>query len=221
MIICGCASGPQSIVVISPRYNPAEIQRVALMSFDDFPGMIGSGEVTASIFEKYLLLAGYGVIERRQVSEVMKEQAFQATGVIDQATLQKIGQLLGVNALIFGTINDFRNPGEHTVMVDIPQTQSSPILGDMTTTKRSKGTSVTTSQQVVTGYTYSTSDQVLPQVEAIPAHVGLSVRLVDVETGEVLWSASGISDGTFLNDATEKASAQIMQDVTKKLQKIK
>jgi hypothetical protein len=217
LVLAGCATIPQVFVVVSPHYQAAQIRRVALIGFADYPGMYGSGESAAGIFEKYLLLAGYSLVERRQVSEVLKEQSLQANGFYDQATLQKLGKILGVNALVFGSINDYANPHQETVMVNMPQEQSSPVYGQVETIQKQGDTVYKSTQSVVTDYSTSWTYQVVPQTEHIPAHAGLSVRLVNVENGEVLWSASSSSEGYFLNEATERASSQIMQTVAKQL----
>ncbi|MBU1078744.1 MAG: CsgG/HfaB family protein [Spirochaetes bacterium] len=217
VFITGCSKTPQAFVVISPRYDPAQVQRVALIGFVNYPGIEGSGEVTASIFEKYLLSGGYTLVERRQVSEILKEQALQVSGALEQSTLRKIGRLLGVNALVIGSINDFNDPREQTVLVDMPLEHSSPVYGEVETTHKDGDTTVRTKQKVITGYNFSRTSRIVPQLQQVPAHVGLSARLVDVETGEVLWSASASAQGDFLSEATEKASAQIMKAVAEKL----
>ncbi len=217
VLITGCSGTPRAFVVVSPRYDPDQVQRVALIGFIDYPGIEGSGEVTASIFEKYLLSGGYTLVERRQVSEILKEQALQVSGVFEQSVLRQIGRLLGVNALVIGSINDFNDLREQTVLVDMPLEHSSPVYGEVETTHTYGDTTVKTKQKIITGYDFSSSSRIVPQVQQIPAHVAISIRLVHVETGEVLWSASSSAEGNFLSEATEKASAQIMEAVTGKL----
>ena len=152
-------------------------------------------------------------------TRLVSEQSFQASGAIDPATIKRIGKILGVDALAFGSLGDYTAPREQTVMVDKPQEQSDPIYGTVSTTQHSGGTTVHTVQQVITGYNYTQTNYVVPEVETQPAHVALSVRLVAVETGAVLWAASAASDGVDLNAAAEQASAQIMQGVVKRLKK--
>lgn len=212
-----CSTTPTAFVVISPNYDSTQVQRVALIGFVDYPGIVGSGEITASIFEKYLLISGYTVVERRQVNEILKEQALQLSGALEQSTLRKIGRLLNVDALVIGSINDYTDPREQTVMVDIPLAHSTPIYGKVETVQKKGDTTIKTTENVITGYNFSTSSRIVPRVEQIPAHVGLSVRLVNIETSEVLWSASATAEGEFLSEATEIASSQIMQMLSGKL----
>lgn len=217
MMCIGCTAASTAFVVVSPEYYKNQIKRVALIGFEDYPGLTGSGENSATIFEKYLLQGGYSLVERRQINELMKERMLQSNGTYDQATIQKIGKILGVHALVFGSLNDYNTPREQTVFVDIPQQQSSPIYGQIETREKKGDTSVKTTQNIITGYNYSWTSQTVAQLEKIPAHVGISVRMVSVETGEVIWSASSSGEGTYVNKAMEDASAQLMSAVAKKL----
>ncbi len=218
-ILSGCAVSP-AIVMVSPQYEKAQIHRIALVGFQDYPEMEGSGEIMSGIFEKYLFLGGYQLVERRQVSEIMKEQAFQLSGGMNQGELKKIGELLNVDALVIGNINDIKNPSEQTVMVNIPQSQSSPIYGQIETVQKTSNSMVKTTQNYVAGYNYTWHNQIVPETERTPAHIGISVRMVDIETGELLWSASVSSEGAYLNDASEKASSKIMQTIIKQLHQL-
>ena len=215
--LAGCAT--PAVVVVSPAYDPGQVKRVALAGFKDFPGASGSGDVVSDTFEKYLLWGGYNLVERKQVQDLLNEQSFQASGAVDPATIKRIGQILGVDALVFGSLGEYTASREQTVMVDEPQAQSDPIYGTIATTQRSGGSVVRTVSQVVTGYNYTQTEQVVPEVETQPAHVAMSVRLVSVETGAVLWEASADSDAVDLNAAAEQAAAKIMQGVVKQLKK--
>jgi hypothetical protein len=215
--IGGCAT--PAVVMISTAYNPAQVKRVALVSFRDFPGSAGSGGLASDTFEKYLLWGGYGLVERRQVQQLLSEQSLQATDAIDPATIKSMGKILGVDALALGSLTDYTGSRDQTVMVDEPQEQSDPVYGTVTTVQRSGDTRIRSTQQVVTGYATTTTDTIVPETQTVPAHAALTVRLVSVETGEILWEGSADSDGVDLNAATEQASAKIMQAVVQKLKK--
>lgn len=214
-----CACSTPAVVMISAVYDPAQVKRVAMVSFKDFPGSAGSGGLASDTFEKYLLWGGYGLVERRQVQQLLSEQSLQATDAIDPATIKSMGKILGVDALALGSLTDYRSSREQTVMVDEPQEQSDPVYGTVTTVQRSGDERIRSTQQVVTGYATTTTDAIVPETETLPAHVAMSVRLVSVETGEILWEGSADSDGADLNAAAEQASAKIMQAVVAKLKK--
>jgi hypothetical protein len=186
------ACAPNAVVVVSPSYDPARIKSVALTSFADFPGSPGSGDVALNAFEKYLLQAGYRVVD-----------AVQA------------------DAVAAGALTDYKGPRDETVMVDIPQTQSDPVYGQVVTTQRSGGLRVTSTQNVVTGYAVTQTDQVVPETVTLSAHVAMNVRLLDAKTSELLWTVSASASDADLPSAAEAASASAMQAVIKKLKKIK
>lgn len=216
--LAACAA--PAVVLVSADYDAARVKRVALVGFDDFPGAAGSGEIAASAFEKYLLLPGYALVERRQIDDVLKEHGLAASGLVDSSRLKGFAQVLGVDALVIGTITDFAGQSEQTVMMDVPQEQVDPVYGQIVTTAHAGGVRTTTVQNVVTGYATTQSDAVVPETEFVPARVGLSARLVDARTGEILWSASAASDGASLSSAVESAAAKTMRAVADRLKKL-
>jgi len=212
----GCAR--PALVMLNREYDFSRVKRVAVMSFSDFPGMPGSGDVAASAFDKYLM-GDYTVVERRQATGILREQYLHAAGGVDPANVKKIGRLLGVDALVFGDLNDFTDTRDRTVMVDIPQEHAEPVYGHVVTETKVGESTVTTVQPVVTGYEYHETSRYVPVAETIPARAAFSVRLVDVETGEVIWSASASSEGSDLADASEKVSGRIVKAVRKQMRK--
>lgn len=59
----------------------------------------------------------------------------------------------------------------------------------------------------------------LSALQTVPAHVALTVRLVDVTMDEVLWSVSSSGSDSDLASALEAASSSAMQAVAKQLKK--
>jgi curli biogenesis system outer membrane secretion channel CsgG len=47
------------------------------------------------------------LIERRRIKDLLTEQQFQQSGVVDLSSAVQIGRLLGVDILLLGTLNDF------------------------------------------------------------------------------------------------------------------
>lgn len=214
-----CACAPPAVVIVAPNYDPARVRRVAVLNLTDFPDTPGSGAIVGGTFEKYLLLAGYNLVERRQVTSVLKEQAATLAGSADPAAIRNLGKLLGVDAVVLGDVTDFTSPHDQTVMVDVPQEQTDPVYGQVVTVQRQGDTTVKTVQNVITGYNVTTTSQIVPETQTLPAHVGISVRLVDVTSGEVLWSSSGAGEGVSLGSAAEQASSKIVQALIKRLKK--
>jgi hypothetical protein len=216
--LASCATPAR--VFVSPDYHQHPIKRVAAMNLQDFPGSIGSGAVVTDVYEKYLFLAGYVLVERRQADQLLKEGALNLSGAIDPAGLKKIGRVLGVDALVLGSLTDYSYPRDQTVMTTIPLEETRPVYGNVVTTRRVGDTEIKTEDRVMTGFETRQTDQVVPVEKTLPAHVGLAIRLVDVETGEVLWSASGDSSGADMTTATEEASAKLTNAIVESLDKI-
>jgi hypothetical protein len=217
-LMAGCA--PPAVVFLSAQYQGAKVKRVALVDFGDYPGVAGSGDISAGIFEKYLLLSGYTFVDRNQVLAVMSQQNLQVSGSSDPDTLKRLGQALNVDALAFGQVNDFTDTQSQTVMTSVPIEQSSPVYGKMVTVQGHGESRTKTIQDVAVGYDTVESEQPVQETETDPARVALSVRLVDAQSGEVLWSASASSDGNHLSDAAELASAKLMQGVAAQIKKL-
>jgi curli biogenesis system outer membrane secretion channel CsgG len=63
------------------------------------------------------------VLERRQIQEILREQVFTLSGAVSEDTentATKIGNLLGVNKLIFGNVNSVGNLYSYNIrMVDV------------------------------------------------------------------------------------------------------
>lgn len=185
-VLAACA--PNAVVVVSPGYPAAKVKAVAVTTFSDYPGAAGSGDVAANTFEKYLLQAGYRVVDP------------------DRA-----------DALAVGAVTGYQGPRDETVMVDVPQSQSDPVYGQVVTTRRSGDTRVRTVQNVVTGYAVTQTSQIVPETQTVPARVALNVRLLDAKTNELLWSVSSSGTGEDAAAATEEASAAAMKAVLKKI----
>lgn len=106
-------------VVAAPVLAQAPAKkRVAILDFDyatvrtyvhDIWGSdqdIGKG--IADILVGQLVRNGsYSVIERKQLDRVLQEQNFQQSGRADASTAAQLGRLLGVDAMIIGSITQF------------------------------------------------------------------------------------------------------------------
>jgi TolB-like protein len=85
-------------------------KRVAVADFTDLDGtVIKLGRFIAEEFNTYLPEAGHGleVIDRSRINMLIKENQMLRKGLTDPSAAAKLGQLAGVNALIFGTLTTF------------------------------------------------------------------------------------------------------------------
>ncbi|HTY07873.1 MAG TPA: CsgG/HfaB family protein [Candidatus Edwardsbacteria bacterium] len=85
-------------------------KRLAVMDLDDKTGHgswhIGSGmadKLTTALVKSGMFI----VIERQQLEKVMQEQAMGQSGAITAQSAAKVGQLLGVELMVMGSVNEF------------------------------------------------------------------------------------------------------------------
>lgn len=93
-------------------------KRVAVLDFDYatvhsgisalFGQDVDIGKGIADMLVTNLVREGtYSVIERKQLDQVLAEQNFQQSGRADQATAVRLAKILGVDAIITGSITEF------------------------------------------------------------------------------------------------------------------
>jgi curli biogenesis system outer membrane secretion channel CsgG len=94
----------------------SEKVRIAVLDFDFssvsnptyltlFPG--GSKGVSDILVNKLVKDGNYVVIERSQIEAILREQDFGASGRVDASTAAQIGRILGVQAVIIGSVTQF------------------------------------------------------------------------------------------------------------------
>jgi curli biogenesis system outer membrane secretion channel CsgG len=173
--LAACASAP--VVGIQPKYNFGKLGQVALLDFEDFSGQPGSGRIVSEALEPYLLQGGYNFVERSQMEQVLGEEKLGMTGAVDQQTAASLGKVLGASALIIGTVTNYSTQSSQTYMETVSNVNYVPVGG-----RHDHYDVVTTQDQI-------------PVTDTTPATIGFSARLVDANTGEVLWFGTSQSDG--------------------------
>jgi curli biogenesis system outer membrane secretion channel CsgG len=100
-------------------------RRVAIMDFDyatvhsGVSAMFGQdvdvGKGIADLLVSYLVKDGtYSVIERKALDKILAEQNFSNSDRANPASAAKIGKMLGVDAIIVGSITEFGNETKNT-----------------------------------------------------------------------------------------------------------
>ena len=152
-------------------------KRVAILSFDDAAveasaaRAVGTtqdvGGFLSDVVVKELLKGSvFTVVERRAIDQVLKEQNFSNSNRADPKTAAAIGRLLGVDAIIVGSVTQFGIE------------ESAVALGSGTVGRLTRG---------VLGGGKRVNNK---------ATVGMTARMVDTKTGEVLTAASGSGESS-------------------------
>src|SRR6266702_5397580 len=176
-IIPACAAGIallDGLVAIPAHTQSASKRRprIAVMDFDYatvqtttaavFGTNVDVGKGIVDLVVTDLVKDGsYSVIERKALDKIMAEQNFSNSNRADPASAARIGKLLGVDAIIVGSITQFGNETKKTNLGGAGGNWHGLGLGNV-------------------GHSNS------------KANVGITARVVDVDTGEILGVADGI-----------------------------
>lgn len=93
-------------------YDPSRVTQVgsrlsiAVLPFDN---RSGNSEITNTVQDKMITslysLKRFKIIERSQIDKVMSEQKLGMTGALDPAKAVKVGKIIGVDAILMGSIS--------------------------------------------------------------------------------------------------------------------
>ncbi len=146
--IIGCA--PKFVTWTSPEVQDPPVRTYAILPFvdanlqrykDEYPG---APETVRDFFETAFLQTGCKVVERGQVKRVLAELDFSLSDLTEDK-IAKVGQMLQVDALVLGTVNEFsrdsklhKSKGKVDLSVRAVHVASGAILWKVWARKRSK-----------------------------------------------------------------------------------
>lgn len=99
-LLSGCAS---PTVYINPDFSQLNIKRVAVVPFE-CPDETIQSTATDIFMSEFLTLHMFEVIERSQLNKILEEQKLGLTGILDTNTIKIIGKILGVDAIVVGSV---------------------------------------------------------------------------------------------------------------------
>jgi curli biogenesis system outer membrane secretion channel CsgG len=120
---------PPAAPAAAPAAPPVQPQgrkrRVAIFDFDYatvqtnsaalFGTNVDVGKGVSDLLVRYLVQDGtYSVIERKQIDKILTEQNFSNSDRANPASAAKIGKILGVDAIIVGSVTQFGNETKNT-----------------------------------------------------------------------------------------------------------
>jgi len=178
---------------ISDSIHELKQRRVAVLPFENLTKI---KEATFLITDEFNLQLGklgkFDLVERIKIEELLKEQDFRKDR-IDEATAVKIGKMLGAHAVVLGVITKYipyeqdkqaaesQQPSSTTIVIEKPHHHKDEK--DDKDTRDLLGTLIFIGAVAsVVGICYLLFMQ--PSAE-----VGISVRMINVETGQQLWQA--------------------------------
>ncbi len=202
-VLAGCMGS----TALNRGYDRSKIKRIGVVRFGE-SYELGVGD----LFAKHLLKRGFSVVERVRLEAILKEQRFGVTGAVTPETAKEIGKLLGVDGLIMGQVTDYQPQRKKVVMTRTYDTYVEPVFEKVK--KENEDGSDYWVQVQVTTQTRRTEQEV-PVVFTIDAEVGIVAKLVDVETGEIVWIGSASSEGITPILAVESAVSHLVRKLKK------
>lgn len=83
------------------------INTIAFWQIEDSRGSLISNIVINKLTDELVNSGEFNIIDRDNLSELLKEQTFGTTGLVDPITAKRLGKLYGVDAFIFGRIKNY------------------------------------------------------------------------------------------------------------------
>ncbi len=99
-----CSLGPKVLIQVekpASLYLPG-VREIAIVDFHgpDYSG----GQIATLIQSKLMSTAYFDIMERDKLQSLLDEQKLGQTGIIDESTAAEVGKMLGVDAMIFGSV---------------------------------------------------------------------------------------------------------------------
>jgi curli biogenesis system outer membrane secretion channel CsgG len=167
-----------SMIVLFSVLVPAAVgqqkKRVAVLNFDYatvqtwVAGIFGTnvdvGKGISDLLVQQLVTDGkYSLIERNAIDKILNEQNFANSDRVDSTTAAKIGKILGVDAVIMGSVTQFGRDDQNKTYGGGVSTLNKFGIGGL-------------------------------QKREAKAVVGITARMVDTTTGEILAAVTGTGE---------------------------
>jgi len=177
---------------INDSINDLRYKRVAVLPFDNLTQVKEASLLVTDEFNLQLgKLGKFDLVERIKVDALLKEQDFPKDR-IDEATAVKIGKMLGAHAVVLGVITKYV-PYSQDKQVTQTQSLPTPIVIEEQRYQKDKDKDEDETNLFDTIIFIGTIISVVGILYLLfvqpSAEVGISVRMINVETGQHLWQA--------------------------------
>jgi|GEM_PF-1079178 len=207
--LSGCAAH----TVISRTYNFNNMHRIGIAKVDANNAPV---EGVEDLLAQYLIKGGFTVVDRSQLEQVMKENNIGISGLVDPATTKELGRLLGVDCLMIAEVSSYTPEKQETTIARTENIYVEPTL----TTRMGNYNGYRSEGIVQTGSTIRRESVETPITFTTSPKIGLIVKLVDVETAQIVWVGSDTEDGDNVMEASENAAEYLMNNLKKDISKV-
>jgi len=162
-----------SLVLLGALAAQPPKKRIAVLDFDfstvqtQVAAVFGTNQdigrgITDMLVDRFVKGGAYSVIERKALTKILEEQNFSNSDRADANTAAKLGRVLGVDAIVIGSITQFGRDDKNT------NVNGGGLSGF--------------------GRKYGIGGVGHKEAKAV---VGITARIINVETGEILASEQG------------------------------
>jgi TolB-like protein len=126
--------------MVAQKAKTGSIKRIAIIEFTAISGdESGEGKLITERLITSIVNEGFvSVIERNKIDKLLEEQKLQFSGIIDASTAKEVGMMLGVDAMVIGTIAKTGDTNEvNARLIDV---KTGEILG--ATTEQEAGAAI-------------------------------------------------------------------------------
>ncbi|MBJ6723514.1 CsgG/HfaB family protein [Geomesophilobacter sediminis] len=181
-LTAGCATAPSLPPALQVRQcrEPAQrprlngMKRVAVLELKNCTASPDASEKVVGPFTAGLMETGrFDLVERNRIDKVIQELKLGMSGLVDTKTAKEAGRMLGADAVIVGEVTNYQvevKPFEYkysrdkTDLMPLPPGEKTPTIVTVPAETR----------------TYT--------VDKYYVSVGFTLRMVAVESGEIVWS---------------------------------
>ena len=182
VLLIGCAAKQKAIYPSISYYSDSidfsSYESLAVFPFSDAPGSPGSGQIVQGIAIQELAKASFRIVERSRLREIIDEHKLAMAGLTNQSEALEIGKIIGVRAIVVGEVGQYMMQPRQTRTIYYPLTDYN------------------------TGRTIYTP---IPGKTWNETFVSISLRILDVITGLVIFSGSAQFDQPVTNPPQQAA----------------
>lgn len=170
-------------------------KRIAVLPFEN---LTQSKQATGLVTDEFNLqlgkLGNFDLVERIRIEEIFKEQDF-CKDRIDEATAVKIGKMLGAQLIVLGVITKYSSYGQEQQVNSTQQSAPVPVVIEGKCSQRKEKKEELELEGnllgaiIIVGAVVAVIGASSILLFQPSSEVGISTRIIDVETGKQLWQA--------------------------------
>ena len=176
----------------------------------DFEGEKDSGSQIATLVQSRLLEGGnFDIMERDKITKVLEEQNLGMSGIVDRETAVSVGEMLGVDAMIFGKVTTYQVDPDKKITEKVKEKKFSGKYRTVTKKDNKSGKEKKVKEKIYEDV-FVEKERWIRQ-----GTVAINFRVVNVKTGKLL--AAHSESESYDSDNVEYTFSQKLKGEDKKL----